>query len=498
MMLRKLFLLQILLFSILIATSQNVSIKLLDEETGESVAFATIQFSELDGVMSNEEGLFTIQESDFENSADSLSISCMGYQKQSVFKKDLSENDTIKLTAKVFKISPVILSSKKMSVNQIIKNVKNKIETNYITDNVKYNVFLRENYYQKQNKWDLKVKKSTIKELDQYAIDTIFNKIPKEFITLNESYSKFYLGSDEQSKTQIEKIMHIRSKHQKFSTDNMQKDFYNALQKNMKGNSYLVIKTGIIRLDKTESIDSILTEMKKGQEKEYGDYAEVIQKNRNNSFRHTLDKLFIHPKSKQDYIYKSYKYDFELIEFSEINNDLVYVIDFKPKNKAKYKGRLYIDTETFAIVRADVEGAHDVFDKHFNMFGISSSTINVSKTVLFEKNKDSQYYIKYYKSYSSHSQGVKRDFKIIEKNKIIKGKNKQNQLDLAVNIKTYSYSKWEMVFTNPQNLSSSDFTSFKTKDDYILKEFTSYPKTFWNGYNILTPEKAIQELKIEE
>ena len=498
MMLRKLFLIQILLFSILIATSQNVSIKLLDEETGESVPFATIQFSELDGVMSNEEGLFTIQKSDFEISRDSLSISCMGYQKQSVFKKYLSENDTIKLTAKVFEISPVVLSSKKIPVSQIIKNVKDKVETNYITDNIKYNIFLRENYYQKQNKWDLKVKQSTIKELDQHAIDTIFNKIPKEFITVNESYSKFYLGSDEQSKTQIQKIMHIRSKHQQFSTDNMQKDFYNALQKNMKGNSYLVIKTGIIRLDKTESIDSILTEMKEGQEKKYGDYAETIQKNRNKSFRYTLDKLFIHPKSKQDYIHKSYKYDFELIEFSEINNDLVYVIDFRPKSKAKYKGRLYIDTETFAVVRADVEGAQDIFDKHFNMFGISSSTVNVSKTILFEKNKDSQYYIKYYKSYSSYSQGVKRDFKIIEKNKIIKGKNKQNQLDLAVNIKTYLNSKWEMVFTNPQSLSSSEFTSFKTKDDYILEEFTSYPKTFWNGYNILTPEKAIQELKIED
>ncbi len=498
MVLRKTLLLQILLFTILIATSQNISVRLLDEETDESVPFATIQFSELGGVMSNEEGLFTIQKSDFENSVDSLRISCMGYQKQSVFKKDLSENDTIRLKAKVFEIVPVVLSSKKIPVSQIIKNVKNNIETNYITDNVKYNVFLRENYYQKQNKWNLKVEKSTIKQLGQHVIDTIFNKIPKEFITVNESYSKFYLGSDEQSKTQIEKMMRIRSKHQQFSIDNMQKDFYNALQKNMKGNSYLVIKTGIIRLDKTESIDSILTDMKEGQEKNFEDYAEAIQKGKNKAFKGFLDKLFIHPKSKQDFIHKSHKYDFELIEFSEIDNDLVYVVDFRPKSKAKYKGRLYIDTETFAVVRANVEGAHDIFDKQFNMFGISSSIVNVSKTVLFEKGENSKYFIKYYKSQSSHSQGVKRGFKIIEKNKIVKGKNKQNQLNLVVNIKTYSDSKWEMVFTYPQRITNTEFTDLTINDDYTLKEFASYPKSFWQGYNIITPKKSIQELKIED
>ena len=477
--------------------AQKVTAKLVNKENNNPIPFATIQFSKIEGVMSNEEGVFEFVKPKKLSNHDSIKISSLGFRTKSFAYND-SLPKTIYLETEVFKIAPVVLSSKKMPVDQIIRKVKDNIKRNYLTNNVAYNVFLRENYYQKQKKWDLDVKKSSIKELDQHTIDTIFNKIPREFITVNESYSKFCLGGEEQSKTQIDKMMRISSKNQKFSIENMQTDFYNALQKNMKGNSYLVIKTGIIRLDKTESVDSILTDMKGDQQKEIGDYAEAIQKSRNKNFRGFLDKLFIHSKSKQDFIHKSHNYTFEFKKFTEINNDLVYVVRFVPKSKAKYKGTLYIDTETFAVVRAEVEGAQDIFDKQFNMLGISSNIVNVSKTILFEKNEDNQYYIKYYKSFSSHSQGVKRDFKIIEKNKIVKGKNKQNQLNLGVNIKSYSNSKWEMIFTNPKRISENEFESFETTTDYTLKEFTSYPKNFWNAYNILTPEKAIQELKIEE
>ncbi len=479
-----------------IIQAQQVSSKILDEETKEPIPYASIQFSKTDGVMSNEEGMFEFPKPKNITSKDSLKITSLGYRAESFSLQDTIP-EIIFLKQEVFEIDPVILSNKKLSVDEIIDNVKNNLDNNYQTKYIAGKAFIRETYKQRIKKFNFDVEKSSIDNINQTLFDTIVGKFPKNFTSLVESYGDVYSYNNKKSKTNLQKVLLIQSKHEISSIKKIQEDFFKTLRDNTKPNSYLVIKSGIIRLDKTETIDSILGEEEKRKAKPIQTKNKDIQKYRDILVNRLFENLFINEEASVDILNKSNKYEFHKTGFIEIGDDLAYIIEFNSKGKAKYKGKLFINTEDFAVIRADIQGAHKIFDKHFNMLGISANDLSYNSTIIFTKNKDNKYSLKYLKISDSQQVGIDRPIKIIEKNKFVKGRRKQNQISFQMNIQIINYSTKEIVFTDSEFLPKSMFEAFKPKSDFQIKRLDSYDSSFWNGYKIITPEKAIKELKIE-
>ena len=79
----------------------------------------------------------------------------------------------------------------------------------------------------------------------------------------------------------------------------------------------------------------------------------------------------------------------------------------------------------------------------------------------------------------------------------MKGRNTQNKVSLRLDYAMINHFTKELVFNQNESISKLDYETVKLNSNYKIGRFNSYNKDFWKGYNIITPEKAIQELKID-
>ena len=198
-----------------------------------------------------------------------------------------------------------------------------------------------------------------------------------------------------------------------------------------------------------------------------------------------------------NFITKSRKYKFSLLDFVYLGQDAVYVLKFEPKGSADYKGTIYVNSDDFAVIRAEYENVKSI--KTFKLLGISMNEYLAKGKMIFYKGDNDRYNLRYLEKENGTSIGVKRPLKIIEKNKIVKGRNKQNELSLKMDLGITSTSKYEIVVFDTENTSITDFDSL-TEDNSILPTYMPrYNPEFWKGHTIIEPNAAIREFtSIEE
>lgn len=484
---QKLFFLFVFLSFVQLFQAQEFSSKLVDAETQESIPFATIAISDYNGVISNEEGVFSIYIDEAIQAADSLSISCLGYKS----KKILAQNPLpkeIMLTPEVFEVMPVFLDLKELKPDEVMYLVKENLNKNYDFDYVAASVFTRNSGHGMMNKFDLKLKKSTVPKLNQEFIDKSFESQKGDYVYLNEAVEDVVLTNNWKGFIAPRRKLVIQSDKDPASAKKIQQDLINLMEESFKPDSELIIKTGFIRLTKTEPVDSILSQMKDGLEDEMSE--------KGNKYPFKLSNLFINKKSDVDFIYNPSKYIFEKEGFVLYNDNWVYKISFKPKNNAKFKGSVYINMDDYAVLKVDFKNAKTPY-KNFNLFGVHSKQPTYKGMVLFSK-INGKYYLKYFKQNFKNVVGIERPFKIIEKNSHKKGKKRINKVLLDLNYLSTQFHTSEIVVSDIKPISKSEYESFTPVSQIQKTRRFSYDPNFWKGYNILTPEKALQEIKIEE
>jgi hypothetical protein len=91
-----------------------------------------------------------------------------------------------------------------------------------------------------------------------------------------------------------------------------------------------------------------------------------------------------------EFLHHTNRYDYELVFGTQINGEKVYVIDFTPKNKGDYEGRLYIAMETFALVKANYNYAKGKTGTNIQLFGVGY-TQNVSDVNIYFEKREGTY-----------------------------------------------------------------------------------------------------------
>ena len=104
---------------------------------------------------------------------------------------------------------------------------------------------------------------------------------------------------------------------------------------------------------------------------------------------------------------------------TSIKNENVYIIDFSPRKKGLYEGRLYISVETYALIRADYNYASNKIGLDAQAFGLSYSKTNFSGSICFERKNN--IYILNYLSFQENNK-----FKVNRKVAFQKEKEKNN------------------------------------------------------------------------
>ncbi len=486
-------------------TAQEISSKLIDSITNEPIPYANIIFKR-GGTISNEEGKFTFLFSKSTNPKDTLFISCIGFE---TIKKPLNQfkDSIIYMLPKTNELKEVILSSKKYTAREVIAKVQENIMKNYNFDLTKKRIFFRESNIQNFIKTNYTLKKSTIAEFNKPFLDSVLNSLPKSNAYYTEVLCDLYGDfTKEKQKIDLIKASELYDKNNEVGFTAFEEKFERIINQNVKPDSYFKVKSGIFgqKLDMEEfkgsEVDSTDTaELKKKLEEEKQNEADRktnFSKYRKNSIANMMQGLFFQEKTKHNFINKSGKYNYEITDFTYVGNDAAYVIKFAPKGAADFKGTLYVNMEDFAILRADYENVKNV--KNFKLMGISFTIFRSRGKMIFSKGEDNRYSLLYLEKDDASRFGIKRPLKIIEKNKHVKGRRKQNELYVKLDMAMRNSSKNVLVFFDTNTITASTFDSFEEKNTMLPTYMPTYNPEFWKGYNIIEPNQAIKDFTVIE
>ncbi|PHS05534.1 MAG: hypothetical protein COA88_12170 [Kordia sp.] len=471
---------------------QDITGKIIDKETQEPIPYVSIILNETDGGISNDEGDFSITIPRHTLKNDSVYFSSIGYKTKAILIQKL-KNIIITLAPEVLELSSVYLSGEKLTADEIIDKLKDNIVKNYNTNSTKNRFFMRESFRQYYKKLTFDFKKSTIKGISKKLIDSMVNSIPKRTAYHNETLGDYYSNFERNyKKLHIIKTSKSYNVNQEVSFEELQNKFMQVLNDNVKQTSYLKVKSGFFGTK--IGVDSIVNSAKNFDKIE----REYEQKNYFNSRKKSIETLtnnvFYDDDSEINVIRSSNRYNFTKKDYTYIDGELVYIIEFSPKRYKDLTGTLYVNTEDFAVMRLDYKNANPIYDKIFNMFGVNFNHVKYHGTMIFFKFEGNTHYsLKYLSHENGRSLLLNRPLTIIEKNKHVKGRRKQNELRLQMHFDIIDRVKRELIIFTETATTPEEFISIKDNKFVDVKYFSSYNADFWKGYNIIEPNKAIKE-----
>lgn len=484
-------------------SQHSVSAKLIDSTTQKPIPFATIAIDDRTGVISNDNGDFNITIDKKITESDSLFINCLGYEEKRLAIKTFTDS-IIQLQTKAIDLSEVFLTNKNYTIDEILERVKEGLETNYDFGYTKRKLFYRESYYTEMLKTDVNIKKSTIPEFNQAFMDSVMSAIPRNTDNHTEILGELYgkIESGQPQKMDILKASRLYDKKNEVTFENYEDRFNQIIKKHVKRDSYFKIKSGWFGTK--EEIDSTFFEEEKVDEEtaEFIAQKQEQEAKRKENFlkwrKHTIHNFendgFMAEDTDLNFLEKSRKYDFELHDFAYLNNEFVYTISFKPKRGADFEGTMYVNTQDFAVVRVDYKNVKPL--RKFGLLGISLNEYLKEGTIIYQKNDNDKYTLKYADASFGQRVGIKRPIKIIEKNKHVKGRRKQNEVAGDIHFIVKNIDKRELIVFESDPITDADFNAFTEVPDVTPTYLPKYDPEFWKGYNIIEPNQAIKDFKI--
>jgi len=479
-------------------TAQTITATLIDEKTKNPIPYATVQYGENEGVIANDEGLFSFDIGAALQPLDSVYISSMGYEKIG-FAFDAITDSVLYIRPKAIKLSGVYVFDNPLEVDEIVARVIEKMPLHYNETRTKQRFFLRESQLNSIQKFDVDFKKSTIKEFTKELLDSVLALIPKNSSYYNETLGDYY-KTDTDHKMTIVKAAELYDKRNEDSFEALGERMEQIFKENIKRDSYLKIKSGLFGTK--VQLDSIIEENEDAQgiKVEVANEDEAKENHYLKSRKGILDEinqeLFYQEDAKLNVLHKPRKYRFKLEGYTDIQDQGVYVISFEPRGGADYEGMLYVNIEDYAVVRLDFENVKLL--RNFKLLGLMYQEYLFSGSALFERTEKGKYALKFLESVIGRKMGVDRPLKVIEKNKHVKGRRKQNELSLGIDIVNFNTEKYQYVAFNSEHIPVSNFESAKENHEIKATYMARYDPAFWEGYNIMEPNQAIRDFKVLE
>ncbi len=478
-----------------ITSAQTITSKVVDKKTNEPIPYATVQVSENQGIITNEEGRFSITLDNISKEIDSIYISSMGYEKIGLAVENVTDS-IIYIAPKAIALKSVFVSNKKLTVDEIIENVEERLEQNYHFDLTQKRLFFRQSEFNSLNTFDIEFKKSTIEELNKQFIDSVTKLIPRKSEYYTETLCDYY-GGPEKRKINIIKAAELYDKNNSGSMEALSERLEKIFKENVRPDSYLKIKSGIFGTK--VQVDSILenndeaTAAKEELDDKKEDKSHFL-KYRRSAIQGLFKNMFFQEDPTLNFIRKSNRYEFKLVDYTYMDDSSVYIIDFSPKRKEDFKGTLYVNTENFAIMRVDYENIKLL--RNFRLLGLSYKENVYKGTTIFTKGPDNKYTVKYLEKIKGNVFGVDRPLKVIEKNKHVKGRRKQNELALEIDAGIGNVNKYEIVVFDAKQISEADYNSSQENTSIKPEYLSKYNPEFWKGYNIIEPNAAIRQFTV--
>ena len=467
---------------ILNLSSQTLNVKVIDSITELPIAYSNVYFSNNTGLITDDSGNFELIKSQLSQN-DSMYVSMIGYDKKSFFINNFNDS-LIKLVESPIKLSDVVLTNKKLSSDEIISNVIKNIEMNYEKEFTENKIYLSRKSNSITEKFRIDKFKSTIPEINKGLIDSLLANLTKENNSGLETLAYYYKNfEDEVQKIKIIKSRETYNKEGEV-LESINKKMEEAFKNELKADSYFKIKSGIfggdLDFEGLEEIDSTNVEsIKKFEEKEIkekDDFANTQIRTINRLY----NSLFFEKDSYLNFILKPNKYIFSEPKIDVLGNDLVYIIEAAPKGRGKYSGTLYINPDDYAIVRIDYKNIKTVYN--LKLLGVFVNIYFRDGKMILSKYENEKYSLSYAKINFGRRIGFDRPIKLIEKNKNVKGRRKQNEISFRMDIVFDEKSTTELQVFESKKISKEKFENLKNKNEVMPEYLEEFTTNFWEEF----------------
>lgn len=474
------------LISVFNLHAQSKKIQIVDSLSLDPIPFATVHFSNNKGLITDEKGFFELLPEQVEVN-DSLFISSIGFDGLAVGLKQLQDS-VLYIMPKAITLDNVILTNKNYTSKKIINLAKERLEINYSTDYSKKRLFFREYDTQDIQKLEISKYKSSIPELNRALLDSFLLYMPKTNDYTIETLC-YYAGDLEDDN---QKINLIKARQTYDKGDDLMKSLNNRLEKalkdNLKTDSYFKIRSGIFggNMDVTglEEVDSTdiaaLNAYEKKQAEDKLKRQESFAKRKKETIAELYSELFYTDDAELNCIQKSNRYLFSEPELTYEGNELMYVIEYKPKGSEDFEGTLYINAEDFAVTRLDFKNVKPLFK--LKLLGVSINENLKSGRMIFSKNTNNRYSLSYLQITEGTQVGVDRPLKFIEKNKFVKGRRKQNEISMRMDLMLASKSQYELRVFDQESITADEFKVIEEKNDVLPEYHKEFTTNFWEEF----------------
>ncbi|KAA5821956.1 carboxypeptidase-like regulatory domain-containing protein [Algibacter amylolyticus] len=477
----------IILLVSLNAISQNITAQLIDKNTKTPIPYATIKTGNNSGMISNDEGYFTIGAKN-----QNLKISCMGYQSKTLSPLDIKTlNYTIELEEAINQLGEIYISNKNPNADSIIYKVKLQLSVNYSSALNKHHIFKRDTDYADFTNLEFEIEKAShVKKRNLESANNslkVLSKTIKEsdMVNFRDFKGEFYTLNQDSSKLVVQKATSLLDAKNDFSFEQIQEKAQNIVLKYLDSTKTYKLKSGLFKIE-----DSLSLKNEDHQEKHKQEYDVPLL---NKSTRIVLNQTKFFEDSFLSTILNTNLYEYTYTDAVFNANELTHIIAFTPKKgKAKYTGQLYVSEDTYAITQMHYKYYKNRHGQKVNLkFVLGVKYIeNISEgTLLFERDSNNVYYPKYLKRTSGSYFYVKRDVKFIENSR------DKNKVSFSFKIEGNNRNKEELLFTSHSKLNLEEFKSIKQDSVVPYKQLNKFEKTLWDNEQIIEPTLEMKAFK---
>ena len=476
-------------------SAQQLSGKLLSKETNESIPYAAVQIGENYGVITNKEGEFQINIDRF-SANDSLHFSSMGYLEKKIALKDYQPNSTIYLKEDIGQLEDVFLVNKNLSIEEIMTKVSENLESNYQYSLKKFDIFTRTQSTTKVLDIEFEIDKATfldksVRKNFNKSLDSLLQKNKNSSNTsYSENYTQVFIGSTLDSlKINLQKATELKDETKAEDAEGFSAQVFRKIAENLNSKNTFKVKSGLLPIDDSLEVG------KSFKVKDHKNDSLITKDIKENYLRTIKHNANLHP-GKLEFVEDFKAYDFTQEKITGYQGEMVYVLNFVPRRgRAKYHGRLYISSETFAVIKAEYELEDGEKASGLNLkflLGIKYRRDKNTGIVIFKKNAQNTYDPIYLKSSTQDYVYLNRKFKFKE-NTDDRSNRIKFKFDLLV--ENDSHSSEELLFVKTEPITEETYKSIKEKQGVAIEKIKKYNASIWKDYNIISPEQDLQNFE---
>ncbi|NLR91786.1 carboxypeptidase-like regulatory domain-containing protein [Flammeovirga agarivorans] len=474
----------------------------VDAETKESLPYTNIILANAKkGTVSNADGKFNLSLKNIDTS-DTLVFSYGGYETVKVVIDKLPRNCQIALKPNIVNLEEVEVTDKQENVKDIIAKIEDNFEKNYVVEAPYKEKLYIHNYGITEFDDDILdpmlVKKSSFEGLNQETFDELKRVLPKEFINYNDAQVMLYHKEDEAKLSNLQAISLEESTASEAYDQLTEKfeGFVNDMESSFNNDEiYYRFKMGIIstkiRGDSTDTEDA--SDDFERDSTSYTVGTKYIRGGINE-----LKKNYASLDNKNwEFVTKRGKYNYTLEGASMMDDDVVYIITFKPKNGGLFFGKMYVSTETFAVLQIDFEYAPNKEGRDIHLFGFGYTETFKKGRVLFEKSGD-KYYVKYINAEEHTTFSVERSFALVKKQKRFFVDKTLNEIKIKFNIVADSKETKELLVLDRKDITEQSYDMVEEEEKMKFQKIVTTQDYIWEHGTVIEPTQELKAYKRKE